>query len=213
MSEKKTTEIIKNSGQEAALHSLTHPYLEQLPADMLVSEIMKDRENLEKQFDTIVRGMAYPFGTFNDSVVNALQSCGIAYSRTTISTNDFRMPKDWLRLTATCHHNSPELQNLANKFVEEVTYRTPYLFYLWGHSYEYESNNNWNVIEKFAGYIGNRDDIWYATNIEIFEYIDAYNRLVFSTNGKRVKNPTDRKVWFEYSGTIIPVEAGATIEI
>ncbi|NLB40738.1 MAG: polysaccharide deacetylase family protein [Clostridiales bacterium] len=213
MSEKKTTEIIKNSGQEAALHSLTHPYLEQLPADMLVSEIMKDRENLEKQFDTIVRGMAYPFGTFNDSVVNALQSCGIAYSRTTISTNDFRMPKDWLRLTATCHHNSPELQNLANKFVEEVTYRTPYLFYLWGHSYEYESNNNWNVIEKFAGYIGNRDDIWYATNIEIFEYIDAYNRLVFSTYGKRVKNPTDRKVWFEYSGTSIPVEAGATIEI
>lgn len=213
MTKKKTTEVIKNSGQEAALHSLTHPYLEQLPIDMLVSEIMKDRENLEEQFDTIVRGMAYPFGTFNDEVVAALKSCGIVYSRTTISTNDFRIPKDWLRLTATCHHNSPELQNLAKRFAEDQVTSTPYLFYLWGHSYEFESDDNWNVIEEFAEYIGNRDDIWYATNIEIYEYIDAYNRLVFSTDAKRVKNPTNRKIWFEYSGTIIAVEAGAAIEI
>jgi hypothetical protein len=213
MTEKKATELFTNSGHEVALHSFTHPYLEQLPVDMLINEIIKDRENLERQFASIIRGMAYPFGTFSDRVVSALQSCGIVYSRTTISTNDFRIPKDWLRLTATCHHNSPELQSLAKKFVEDKITSTPYLFYLWGHSYEFEANDNWHIIEDFAEYTGNRDDIWYATNIEIYDYIEAYNRLVFSAGGNRIKNPTDKKVWFEYSRTMIEVEAGAIIEI
>lgn len=213
MTEKQVTETFKNSGHEVAVHSLTHPFLEQLPINMVVNEIIKDRENLEKQFGTIVRGMAYPYGTMNDSVIAALKFCGIVYSRTVFSTNDFRIPNDWMQLTATCHHNSPELQKLAKKFAEDNVTRTPYLFYLWGHSYELEDNSNWNVIEDFARYVGNRDDIWYATNIEIYDYIEAYNRLVFSVDGKRVKNPSNMKIWFEYSGKIIEIEAGAMMEI
>lgn len=213
MTERQVTETYGNSGQEVAVHALTHPFLEQLPVDMLVKEIIKDRENLEAQFGTIVRGMAYPFGTFSDDVVAALKYCGIVYSRTTISTNDFRIPQDWLRLTATCHHNSPELSSLADKFVNDQVTRAPYLFYLWGHSYEFEANENWKVIEDFADHMGGRDDIWYATNIEIYDYIDAYNRLIFSVDGKRVKNPSGRKIWFEYSEKPIVIEAGATLEI
>ncbi|HOJ11344.1 MAG TPA: polysaccharide deacetylase family protein, partial [Clostridiales bacterium] len=76
MTEKQTTETFINSGQEVAVHSLTHSFLEQLPIDMAVNEIIKDRENLEKQFGTIVRGMAYPYGTLSDSVVEALKFCG-----------------------------------------------------------------------------------------------------------------------------------------
>ncbi len=213
MTEKQITETFLNSGQEVAVHSLTHPFLEQLPVGMMANEILKDRENLERQFGTIVRGMAYPFGTFSDAVVEALQACGIVYSRTVLSTNDFRIPTDWLRLTATCHHNSPQLQSLAKKFAEDQATRTPYLFYLWGHSYEFEADDNWNVIEEFAGYIGNREDIWYATNIEIYEYIEAYKRLIFGADGKLAKNPTDRKLWFESSGRIVEIEAGEMKEI
>jgi peptidoglycan/xylan/chitin deacetylase (PgdA/CDA1 family) len=213
MTKKQITETFADSGQEVAVHSLTHPFLEQLPFPMVVNEIIKDRENLEAQFGTIVRGMAYPFGTMNDDVIKALESCGIVYSRTVISTNDFRIPKDWMRLTATCHHKSPELQSLAKKFVEDKIDRAPYLFYLWGHSYEFDANNNWGVIEEFAKYVGNRDDIWYATNIEIYDYIDAYNRLVFSVDGNLVKNPSSRKVWFQYSEKIVEIEAGEMLEL
>lgn len=213
MSKSQITETFMNSGQEVAVHSLTHPSLEQLPMDKVVNEIIKDRENLEAQFGTIVRGMAYPFGTFSDNVVAALELCGIVYSRTVISTNDFRIPKDWLRLTATCHHDSPELQSLAKKFVEDKVTGEPYLFYLWGHSYEFEANNNWHVIEDFARYVGNRDDIWYATNIEIYDYIDAYKRLIFSIDGKSVINPSNRNLWLEYSEKIIEIEAGTMTEI
>lgn len=213
MTQNQIIETFCNSGQEVAVHALTHPFLEQLPVHLVVNEIMKDRENLESQFGTIVRGMAYPFGTYSDKVVEALELCGIAYSRTVISTNDFRIPKDWLRLTATCHHNSPELKNLAKKFVEDRPTTSPYLFYLWGHSYEFEADDNWNVIEEFGEYIGNREDIWYATNIEVYDYIEAYNRLVFSADGKRVKNPSSIKVWFEHSGKIIKINAGEMIEL
>lgn len=213
MTKKQIAETFLNSGQEIAVHSLTHPSLELLPMDKIIAEIVKDRENLEAQFGTIVRGMAYPFGTFSDRVVAALELCGIVYSRTVISTNDFRIPRDWLRLTATCHHDSPQLQSLTKKFVEDKVNGAPYLFYLWGHSYEFEANNNWHVIEDFARYVGNRDDIWYATNIEIYDYIDAYNRLIFSMAEKRVMNPSNKKIWLQYSEKIIEIEAGAMIEI
>jgi len=213
MTEKQVMEVYKNSGQEVAVHSLTHPFLEQLPTNLVVKEIMKDRENLEKQFNTIVRGMAYPYGTFDDEVVKALECCGIVYARTVISTNDFRIPKDWMRLTATCHHRSPELESLTKKFVEDKVTSAPYLFYLWGHSYEFEADDNWNVIENFGKYVGGREDIWYATNIEIYEYIEAYNRLIFNADGKKVRNPSSMKIWFEYDEKIIEIEGGELKEL
>lgn len=213
MTKKQILETFADSGQEVAVNSLTHPFLEQLPVYRVIEEVIKDRENLEADFSTIVRGMAYPFGTYSDTVVEALRACGIVYSRTVISTNDFRLPTDWLRLTATCHHNSPQLDSLTKKFVEDKVFGAPYLFYLWGHSYEFEADNNWRVIEDFASNVGNREDIWYATNIEIYEYINAYNQLVFSVDGTLVKNPTDKKLWFEYSGKPVEIDAGAFIEI
>ncbi len=213
MTKNQVLQTFKDSGQEIAVHSLTHPSLDKLPTNMVINEILLDRKNLEEQFGTIVRGMAYPYGTLNDSVVEALKVCGIAYARTVISTFDFRIPEDFLRLTATCHHNSPELEYLSKKFVEDEICYEPYLFYLWGHSYEFEENNNWNSIKNFASYVGNREDVWYATNIQIYDYIDAYRRLLFSTDGKLVKNPSSIKVWFKYSEKLLAVEAGETIDI
>ena len=116
MTEKMATEVYGSSGMEVAVHGLTHPFLEQLPVNLCTAEVIKDRENLEKQFQTIVRGMAYPFGTTSDMVVNTLMQSGIAYARTTVSTGDFRLPSDWLRLTATCHHKDGRLKELAKKF-------------------------------------------------------------------------------------------------
>ena len=162
MSEEQVTSLFTGSGQEVALHALTHPYLEQLPAEMAAYEVVKDKENLEKQFNTIIRGMAYPFGTYSDNVVEILKNAGVAYARTTISTEDFRIPMDWLRLTATCHHNNSRLMELADKFVSVNPDRMPWLFYLWGHSYEFEANDNWQVIENFSALTEGRQQIWYA---------------------------------------------------
>lgn len=45
---------------------------------------------------------------------------------------------------------------------------------MWGHSYEFENNNNWDILKNFCKTAGGREDIWYATNIEICDYISAF---------------------------------------
>lgn len=211
MSLKTCKEVYKDSGMEVAVHGLTHPFLEQLPANVCTREVLKDRENLEKEYDCIVRGMAYPFGTYNDEVVETLKRCGIVYSRTTVSSHTFNIPEDWLRMPATCHHNDAKLMELACQFVEGNPGRKPALFYLWGHSYEFEANDNWDVIEKFAEYTGNRSDIWYATNIEIYDYIAAYKQLIFSADGGKVYNPTVTVLYFAVDSEIYCVHPGETL--
>lgn len=203
--------LYKDSGMEVAVHGLTHPFLEQLPSNQCVQEVLQDRINLEQDYDVIVRGMAYPYGTYSDTVVEILKQCGIVYSRTVISTGQFDIPEDWLRLPATCHHKDARLMPLAHKFVEEAPTREPWLFYLWGHSYEFEGDNNWHVIEEFAEYIGGKDDIWYATNIEVYEYIKAYEQLIFSMDGKKVYNPSNKELFFELNGEVLFVKPGENV--
>ena len=213
MTKKQCQELYKDSGMEVAVHGYTHPFLEQLPVNICTQEVLKDRETLEKDFDCIVRGMAYPFGTYNDEVVETLKQCGIVYSRTVASTENFTIPTNWLRMPATCHHNNPRLMELAHSFVENSYNRAPELFYVWGHSYEFEINDNWNVIEEFAEYIGNREEIWYATNIEVYDYIAAYKQLQFSTDGSKVYNPTAVTLYFEYAGVSFCVAPGELLKL
>ena len=217
MSKSRAIELYKNSGHEVAVHAYSHPWLETLPASEVAYEILEDRKNIEEMFGTIARGMAYPYGTTSDTVVEVLKNSGILYSRTTVSTNKFDIPSDWLRLPATCHHKNPELMNLAKKFVEMKPDAHPKLFYLWGHSYEFEANDNWNVIEEFCEYISNNESIWYATNIEIFEYIEAYNQLIWSSDMCTVKNPTATTLWFKSAHgadtKIVELKGGETLKI
>ncbi len=212
MTKEQVTALYTGSGHEVAVHGLSHPWLEQLPEHMAMWEVLKDRENLENQFHTIIRGMAYPFGTYNDTVVDCLKRAGIAYSRTVISSHRFKIPEDWLRLEATCHHKDPELMPLTKKFAEEIPQNAPWLFYLWGHSYEFDMNDNWNVIEEFAAYAGGREDIWYATNIQIYDYVQAYQNLQFSADGTQVYNPTATVLYFRKSGKDYCVQPGEKIE-
>ena len=204
---------IKN-GHEVATHGYTHPFLEKLPAEMVSYEIVEDRRVLEEMFGAIVKGHAYPYGTTSGDVVNILRNCGILYARTTVSTKNFDVPTNWLLMPATCHHNAPDLMQLVDKFLNEVSrYPNPKLFYLWGHTYEFETNNNWDVIEKFADAIGNRDDVWYANNMQIYEYVQAYRSLEFSANGNMVYNPTALTVWFLSGNKNVKVEPGETVKI
>lgn len=205
--------LYKDSGNEVAVHSFHHPFLEKLKPEHITFEIMEDRKNIEKQYLQLARGMAYPFGTYNDEVVDVLEKCGICYSRTTISTEKFRFPEKWLTLHPTCHHNNPKLMELAEKFMSEKPryLAENWMFYLWGHSYEFDNNDNWNVIEEFLEFVGGKDDIWYATNIEIYDYVKAYESLQVSIDGTIIHNPTDIEVWAEYYGEIIKIPAGETL--
>lgn len=211
MTRQQAIDVYQNSGMEIAVHGLTHPFLEHLSPSTCTYEVLQDRINLETEYGTIIRGMAYPYGSYSDSVVDCLKHCGIAYSRTTKSTESFGIPTDWLRMPATCHHNNLHLMELAKKFVEDSRDRTPMLFYLWGHSYEFERDDNWEVIEEFAEYIGKREDIWYATNIEIYDYMKAFGQLIFSADGRQAWNPTAIDLYLKYNGRNYCIKSNETI--
>lgn len=199
---------------EVATHGFTHPFLDRQPTSQCMLEIIKDRQTLEKLFGRIIRGHAYPYGTYNDDVVDILKQAGIVYARTVESHHCFKIPTDWLRMGATCHHNDPELMSLADKFVNgNVGNNDGWLFYLWGHTYEFRGNDNWNVIEEFFEKTANISNIWYATNIEVYEYVTAYRRLVYSADGDKVYNPSSTDVWVKIDGKAVSVPAGKTVNV
>ena len=205
--------LYENNGMEVAVHTLTHPHLDKLSPAEVTREVILDRDNIEKATGKMCVGMAYPYGTTNDGVVEVLKNCGILYSRTTVSRHNFDIPDDWLRLSATCHHNSPDLMDLAKEFAESKPRWNSQMFYLWGHAYEFEANDNWNIIEEFAEYLGGRDDIWYATNGGIFKYIKAFRSLETTADGRMVYNPTLYTLFFESDGKEFEIKPGETVKI
>lgn len=214
MSKKEAAELYVPSGMEIAVHGYMHLPLTRLNSAFIINEILDDRKELE-QISGVVKGMAYAYGLYDDDVIDVLKKCGINYSRTVISTEGFDLPSDWLKLPATCHHNNPKLMDLARKFVEKeknALWYKPKMFYLWGHSYEFDNNDNWNVIEEFAEFIGKRRDVWYATNGEIYEYVQAYNNLQFSADMTTVFNPSHQSVCIDVSGKSVLIPPGRTIK-
>lgn len=203
-----------NSGNEVAVHSLTHPFLEKMDSAEVIYEITEDRRRIENDYNTLAKGMAYPFGTYSELVVDILDKCGIVYSRTTKATMNFDFPENWLLLHPTCHHNCAKLMDLAKEFAEKPSrWGNPRMFYLWGHSYEFDNDDNWNVIEDFAEYIKGRDNIWYATNIEIYDYVTAFRNLKTSYDKKIIHNPSAIDVWFKANGNVYCVKAGETVNL
>ena len=87
------------------------------------------------------------------------------------------------------------------------------MFYLWGHSYEFEIDNNWNVIENFAKDMSGKDDIWYATNIEIVDYLDAAKRILVSVDGDFAYNPSAISVWLEVDKKAVEIKGGQQISL
>ena len=205
--------LYTNSGHEVALHAHTHPFLETLPPAQIAYEITKNREILEEMFGTVINGMAYPFGTYSDEVVDVLKKCGVIYSRTTATTKKFDLPLDWLRMPATCKHTDADLMELAEQFLQKKVKYKPILFYLWGHSYEFEGDQNWEVIERFAEKMGGHDNIWYATNKEICDYVQSSYRMIYSADMRIAHNPTATDLWFDCNGSIIKIGAGETVKL
>lgn len=199
---------------EVACHCVTHAELPACDSATICSEVLDDRKTLEAMFNGQIHGLAYPYGTFSDSVVDALKATGIYYARTTIATHRFTMPSDWLRLPTTCRHKDPALFDLADRFLALNPIRDPQLFYVWGHSYEFGDDNNWDLIESFAEKMSKKDDTWYATNIELYYAWLDYHRLESSADGSIIHNPSCRSVWIaDNKRNTYEIKPGKTITL
>jgi peptidoglycan/xylan/chitin deacetylase (PgdA/CDA1 family) len=199
-------------GHEVSAHTKTHPFLDCVPVETFVEEIIEDRKNLESIVGYPIKGMSYPFGVYNEKIMEMLPSLGIQYSRTVVSHHDFRIPDNFLAWPATCHHDD-NLMELGQRFLDYKYDGKLKLMYVWGHSFEFERKNNWQLIEDFCKLVSGNEDIWYATNIEIMRYIKALRTLEFSAKGDIVYNPTAISVWIKADGRAVQVKSGETIRL
>lgn len=154
-------------GHEIALHGFTHAAPSDLNAGEYEQEFLQDARNIQRIYGKYPLGMAYAYGDYSDELIGYLQQIGIQYGRTVESSHQFILPRDPMRLQPTCHHNDERLFELAEEFLAaEPKPGEPMLFYIWGHSYEFDVEGNWDRMEALCSMLGGRDDIFYGTNAE-----------------------------------------------
>lgn len=196
---------------EIACHTLQHGWLERMPDISIVNEIVKDRLVLEEIAGYPVVGMSYPNGSVNQSAADTMAACGIVYSRTTGNTKKMNLPQDFLFWNPTCHHK--DALSLCQNYLDNLdSYWAGPLFYIWGHSYEFRTEEDWAYIETVLKLLSGNDKIWYATNLEIYDYITAQKQLRVSADETILHNPTAMDVWVEKDRKeIIHIPAGKTV--
>ena len=228
-----TSEQIKeyflSKGHEIAVHGAYHRANGNTRAIEGIRDVLDCRLELEDRCDRIIRGMAYPdtgirhmgnFGSY-EQIKNYLSELDIAYARTLGGDNDsFMLPADFHAWMPSAHHNNPKIMEYVESFlkldISPATYhakRYPRLLYIWGHSYEFDNNNNWEHIEEICRRLSDNDEIWYATNIEIYDYVQAYKSLIYSADGHKIYNPTLFTIWLDVDGALYSVQSGETLRL
>ncbi len=158
------------AGHEIAVHTLTHPTLTHCSEAEIIRQVAQDRANLSEIAGYEVVGMAYPGGgvNYNHDVAEIIRrNTAIQYARTTVCSVNCDLQSNLLEfLPSTKHTDFYELFTVAHKFLE-LQPTEPKLFYIWGHSYELDFEDNWERFENFCKLIANRDDIFYGTNREV----------------------------------------------
>jgi len=203
-------------GHEIASHTRTHPDLSVLPCDAIRLQIRLDKESLEELSGYPIRGFAYPFGKCDSRIAKVVHELGIEYARTTSDSRDFNIAKDFLALSPTCHHNSA--MELGRSLIESDSSDIEAMV-VWGHSYELDGfmasdiTKNWDYIEDFVRMMSSDKSIWFATSIELVDYVQALWKLEFSNLDSWVANSSHVPLWLRLDGAEIEIPSEARFDL
>ncbi len=153
-------------GHEIAVHGSKHLALPELSFEEMRTELEGDAVRLSQIFGTAPVGMAYAYGAYNREAIKIAENAGLHYARTTGSTHSFDPQENLMEFAATCHHEDEMLFSLAKRFLENETEK-PQIFYIWGHSYEFDGNHNWDRMERLCEMLAGRKGIFYGTNAQV----------------------------------------------
>lgn len=202
-------------GHEVAIHTATHPHLPLLDPSQIAAEVLDDRRALEDLVGYPVRGMAYPFGTYLPRVIEVLRALGIVYCRTVEQADPCFPPTEPLAWPATAHMFTENPLDVGQRFLK--LRENPWaagVYFVWGHSYEFaRPTDRWDELEKRFKPLCGHADAWYCTNIELFDYEAARQRLVIAANKQTVYNPSAIAVTLLIDGKPLDVAAGQTVSL
>lgn len=214
-------------GHEVSVHSMNHPGLSGLPPAEIRSEIFGDKLALEKITGRSVRGMAYPFGNFNDEVVEIAKASGMEYARIVEETRNFGLPNDFMRWQPSIHHfgrayydakNSENDQKelaIFNKLTEDfLRADTLALYTVWGHSWEMgDSDAKWNDLEACFKQIATNKAVIALTMIEVVDYLKAYKQLKVSATDNSVFNPSPTTLFVSIAGKTYKIRPRKSLKL
>lgn len=224
-----TKEEIKSLflGHEVSVHSANHPGLSGMSKIDIINEVIEDRKELEKLTGNTVRGMAYPFGSYDNLVVETISDLGIEYARTVADTYNFSIPKNFLMWHPSIHqfgkaffkpndeaNDKKELNSFYSLVYDFLKADSIALLDVWGHSWENNGDGNrWVEMEKFFKLISRNNDIFYTTQIYLVDYINACKNLKFSVNKTMIENHSAIDVYIKLESKSYKIPAGSTINI
>ena len=158
--------------------------------------------------------MSLPYGGKNATTVTAMKAAGIAYSRNAGATGGLSVPADFLDWNPTCHHSAASkiIENFKNAWINQ-SWNYGGLIDIWGHSFEFDRADNWQLAEEMCASLSGLSDVWYATNIEICDYITAQRALILSQDQKTIFNPSAISVWVSSDGSAIEIKSGESVRL
>lgn len=195
-------------GHEMSCHLAHHPFVHELPKESLATEVYRNKVFLESIAGYPVRGMSYPFGTFTEQAITTFESIGMEYARTVSEDTGFGTHFEFMKWNPTCHHE--RAMELIPYFYEKLMFPRMMLFNIWGHSYEINSKEKWSYMENLCSKLSNNDDTWYATNIEVVDYLKALRNVKFTSEMTAAYNPSAVPVWISVDGEAVMIAPGET---
>ena len=196
-------------GHEIGAHTYSHPNLMTIPEVGIIEEVVSDKKILEGVADYPIRGMSYPYGYYNERIMALVGGLNMEYARSIETSGGFNIHRDFMKWRPTCHHNDDLLEK-AERFLKDQRDMDLRLLYVWGHSYEFENDGNWDMIEKFCQMLHNIEELWFATGIEVVSYVKDLQRLIFSSERDIVYNPTASDLWLTVNNKCFKIQSGET---
>lgn len=161
-------------GYEVLVHTMNHPSLKNYDkrASQIKKEVGRDADNIEELTGVRPVGMAWPGGDteYTDTTIElVLENTDIRFARGTTSTYNFELPEYFMKWMPTCSAIDPQCLTLAQQFIDaECT--EDMLFYVWGHSYEFDLNNGagYQTFEQLVKMMSEAEDVYLVTNTQFY---------------------------------------------
>lgn len=191
-------------GHEVASHTLTHPYMHDLPEFEILRQLGEDKNRLETLLGREVRGFAVPFDYYSDLIARSAEICGFEYARMSDVSLSYAPCTDWYHWKTGVYHIMPELVPFAEGFLK--TDQELAVCQIVGHSYDLDAENLWETVEAICAAVAAQNDVWKCTNLELVRYLKAMAQF----NGI---NGSSIELWFDLDGEIRVLHPGDRIDI
>jgi len=141
-------------GHEVASHTLTHPWLDQLPPPALRREVEEDCKVIKDMFGLEEIGFGVPFTACGEREIKIIRKF-VRYIRLSEFADSFALPVDEYHIPIHGLYNDPDIREKIARFAENDLPQS--LFVMAGHSYEFEMLDHWDYIEELLRYIRSFD--------------------------------------------------------